>query len=214
MGGFWGGFYTISQFVARLAYINLMWICFTLLGGIIFGFMPATVAVFTLIRKWRRDRDDLPVFRTFWQCYKKEFMKSNLLGLLLLLLGYLLYLNLTLLQTDVLVFAILRYVMLFFCILFMIMTLFLFQVYAHYNLKPLLYLKTALLIGLTYPHFVALMVLGIILLQYLLMLIPGIIPFFSVSLLAYMMTWIAEVVFKKLDNKEDTVKRNKEIVPT
>ncbi len=214
MGGLWGGFYNVSQVIARLAYLNLLWISFTVLGGIAFGIMPATIAVFSLIRKWRQGESDLPIIKTFWHYYKKEFLKSNLLGIVLVILGYLLYLNLTLLQGDALVLIILRYVMLFCCILFFIMSLMIFQVYVSYKMPFLQYLKSALLIGLTYPHLLLLMVVGIILLQYLLMFIPGIIPFFSISLLAYMMTCVTDFIFIKVESKDQSMESNNEVVPT
>ncbi|CAG9620943.1 YesL family protein [Sutcliffiella rhizosphaerae] len=209
MGGLWGGFYNISQVIMRLAYLNILWILFTLLGGILFGIMPATTALFAVIRKYRQGFSDLPVFKTFWGYYKKEFLKSNVLGMLLFILGYLLYLNLTLLQGEAWLSIGLRYVMLFFCVLFFIVILMIFQVYVQYNLKLFQYVKTALLIGLSYPHFILLMVAGIFLLQYLFFFIPGIIPFFGASLLAYMMSGVTEIIYLKMNAKE----KKKETVP-
>jgi uncharacterized membrane protein YesL len=38
---------TLCDWVAKLAYVNLLWFLFTAAGLLIFGFMPATVALFT-----------------------------------------------------------------------------------------------------------------------------------------------------------------------
>ncbi|WP_339147499.1 MULTISPECIES: YesL family protein [unclassified Sutcliffiella] len=214
MGGLWGGFYSISQVIARLAYLNLLWIGFTLLGGIVFGIMPATIAVYAIIRKWRQGENDLPIVKAFWRFYKREFVKANLLGLVLAIFAYLLYLNLSLLEGGAVLFLILRYILLFSCILFFMMALMIFQVYVNYKLSFWQYFKSALLIGLTYPHFLLLMVVGMIILQYVFMLIPGIIPFFSISILAYMMTLVADIIFNKIDRKETSKEKHNEVVPT
>lgn len=46
---------------------------FTLLGLGVFGIMPATAALFAVMRKWIQGQDNVPVLKTFWQEYKGEF---------------------------------------------------------------------------------------------------------------------------------------------
>ncbi|MCL6574133.1 MAG: DUF624 domain-containing protein, partial [Bacillus sp. (in: Bacteria)] len=36
----------ISTWISNLVYINILWLTFTLLGGIISGIFPATIAMF------------------------------------------------------------------------------------------------------------------------------------------------------------------------
>src|SRR4051812_27089176 len=86
--GVLGGFYRLSDWIMRLAYVNLLWFSFTLLGGIIFGIMPATIALFAITRKWEMDKEeDFPIFKTFWESYRKDFIKANLLGVFLFIAG-------------------------------------------------------------------------------------------------------------------------------
>src|SRR5690625_1946818 len=96
-----GGFYTLANWIMRLAYVNILWIAFSLVGIIILGFFPATIGMFTVIRKWIQGDGDIPIFTTFWATYKKEFLKSNLLGLFLSLIGYILYIDFIFLRQGV-----------------------------------------------------------------------------------------------------------------
>src|SRR5690625_6922967 len=77
--------------IMRLAYVNLLWILFTILGLGIFGIFPATIALFAVTRKWVMGDRDIPVFSTFWQTFRKEFLKSTLLGWVLFVIGYMIY---------------------------------------------------------------------------------------------------------------------------
>ncbi|GAF20232.1 hypothetical protein JCM19046_4941 [Bacillus sp. JCM 19046] len=57
--------YTWSDWAMRMAYLNIIWLLFTAIGLFLFGFMPATVALFTLVRK-QLLKQDVPVFKTFF----------------------------------------------------------------------------------------------------------------------------------------------------
>jgi uncharacterized membrane protein YesL len=73
-----------------MAQVNAAWIAFTLLGGVVFGFAPATVAASLLCRRRLRtaagedtvkDGDasaDLGFLLAFWRAYRAEFWRANL----------------------------------------------------------------------------------------------------------------------------------------
>ncbi|WP_163536305.1 YesL family protein [Gracilibacillus sp. YIM 98692] len=63
-----------------LAYINALWILFTLAGLIVFGFFPATTAMYAVFRKRVMGDESIKVFRLFWSTYRREFIKGNKLG--------------------------------------------------------------------------------------------------------------------------------------
>lgn len=90
---FMGGFYKLLEWISRLAFLNILWISFSLLGLILFGFFPATVAMYSVVRKWMYGKEDVSIFRTFWTAYKQEFVKSNLLGLIIFTIGVILYID-------------------------------------------------------------------------------------------------------------------------
>lgn len=198
MEGFAGRFLRICEMITKLAYVNVLWILFTLLGFGVFGFMPATVALFTVNRKWVMGDKDIPVFKTFWTTYRQEFFKSTLFGFVLFAIGYIIYIDLALSPTGGL-FTLLR-VGLFICgISYVILLLYIFPLYVHYDWKKRNYLKYAVLLGISHPHYTFLMLIGIGALYYLCITIPGLIPFFGASLLAYIIMWSGYKVIRKME---------------
>ncbi|MDR7078470.1 putative membrane protein YesL [Neobacillus niacini] len=203
--GVMGGFYRVSDWVMRLAYVNLLWIFFTLIGGIIFGVMPATVAVFAVTRKWIMDKDEeVPVFKLFWKSYRSDFLRSNLLGLFLLFGGGILYLyhaNLDVLPTQLQgIFKVIFYSVV---IIFGMTVTFLFPVFVHFNVNVKQYMKNAFLVGLSFPHYAILMLfitsVSIVVFQY----VPVLFIFFGVSVNAILLMKIAYAAFYKIALKQN-----------
>src|SRR5699024_679089 len=88
----WHRLYTISNWIFNIAFINILWIIFTILGLGIFGLFPATAAMFAVARKWiilgERDFNVLPMF---WKFYRQDFFKLNGFALLFYAFGFFLY---------------------------------------------------------------------------------------------------------------------------
>lgn len=80
-----GGFYTLCSWITKIAYINLLWIVFSIAGLLLFGIMPATIAICTVVRKWFLKEAEFAIFPVFVSTYKQEFFSANKLGVLLLL---------------------------------------------------------------------------------------------------------------------------------
>lgn len=199
LDGMTGRFLRISEVIAKMAYVNLLWILFTVLGLGLFGLMPATVGLFSVTRKWVIGEKDIPVFATFWKNYRKEFFNSNLLGIILFAIGYILYVDLTYLPTDGILFTIIRGGLIVCGLLFLIILLYIFPVYVHYKWNKRMYLKYALLLGASYPHFTLCIFIGMAVLYFALIAIPGLIPFFSISILSYIIMWISYKVIQKVE---------------
>lgn len=188
----------VCEVISRMAYVNLLWIFFTILGLIFFGIMPATVALFAVTRKWMMGEQDIPVFKTFWQTYRKEFMKSNLLGIILFAIGYIIYIDLTYLPAGG-IFQFIRWGLIVCGLLYVIILLYIFPIYVQYEWKKRLYIKYALLLGASHPHYTLLMLIGIAALYYISATIPGLIPFFSIALLSHIVMWTAFRVIKRVE---------------
>ena len=203
--GITGRLFRLCEVVMRLAYVNLLWILFTVLGLGLFGIFPATVALFAVTRKWVMGDHDIPIFSTFWHTYRKEFFKSTLLGFILFVIGYIIYVDLMYLPTGGL-YDFVRLGIVVCGFLYIIMMLYIFPIYVHFDWKHRLYIKYALLLGASHPHFTLLMIIGIGAWYYLVMSIPGLIPFFSVSILAYIMMWTVYLVVKRLEMKQEEAK--------
>ncbi|MFC0525877.1 YesL family protein [Pontibacillus salicampi] len=85
----------LCEWIMRLAYVNVLWLLFSIVGLGVFGIGPATAALFTVQMKWLQGDESTGVFSTFWSTYKKRFWKANLLSYVLILLGLILYFDLT-----------------------------------------------------------------------------------------------------------------------
>lgn len=70
--------------ILRVAYLNLLWIGFSLLGLGLFGAGPATYAMMKYYDRWLRCQEELPVGRTFWKFYKERFKQSVLVSWIIL----------------------------------------------------------------------------------------------------------------------------------
>lgn len=209
--GFMGGFYKISEWIMKFAYVNILWVAFSLLGLLIFGFFPATVALFAVVRKWVQLQADTPVFKTFWTTYKQEFLKSNLLGIILCIIGYILYLDFALVRvTPIDLLQLTYFPLLVIVLLYFLTVLYVFPVFVHYDVKTLYVLKNAFLIMIMRPPITIMMVVGTIAVYFLMRTLPGLIPFFAVSILAYVLMWSSNLAFAKIqrlqENSEDTPK--------
>lgn len=193
-----GRLFRYCEIISRFAYVNILWIAFTILGLGVFGIMPATAAMFSVVRKWVMKELDIPIFKTFWGNYRKEFVRSNLIGLILFMIGYILYVDFALLPTGGL-FTLLRIALMVVGLLFIIVLLYIFPIFAHYDWKKRLYIKYALILGSAHPHYTLLMVFLMGAIYYISMSFPGLIPFFSGSVTAYVMMWTAYQVIKRME---------------
>jgi uncharacterized membrane protein YesL len=198
------GFYRICNWIWKLAYLNLLWIAFTILGLGIFGFLPATVAMFSIMRKWLMGNGDADIFVPFIMTYKKEFIKINILGCVFLAGAYLIYFNYLYLGTVngfMHTFLALGW---YASILFYFITLcYVIPAYIHYDMKLFQYIKVALIIGIVNPLAFITLVISLGLLAYLFYLVPGLIPFFGVSLLGFIIMWSAHLSFNRVEVKKE-----------
>ncbi|MEC3605505.1 YesL family protein [Bacillus glycinifermentans] len=185
------------EWVVRFAYTNVLWFMFTLLGFGLFGFMPATTALFSVMRKWIMGHTDIPVFKTFWRAYRGEFFRSNAIGLILAAAGTIIYVDLAFIYPENAFLHILRFVIMTFGFLFFIMLFYLFPLLAHFDWKKRMYLKFSLILGVSYLQYTLTMMAICAALYVAFSYLPGIVPFFSVSLLSYTVMWLAYQVLKK-----------------
>ncbi|MDG5787862.1 YesL family protein [Evansella sp. AB-P1] len=208
MSGFSKRFYQITEWIMRLAYVNFLWILFTLAGLIILGIMPASIAMFSIINQWLNKNTEIPIFKTFLTVYKNQFLKGNILSLITIIIGLIIYVDLQFLGTvDGPLYIILFVVFTLAAILFTIFLIYIVPVYVYYDLKLIDYIKTAIMIGVINLHISITMVLGILGIQYILFIFPSIIPFFSFSLTGLYIMWSATIAFNRPVVKKEMNKK-------
>jgi uncharacterized membrane protein YesL len=195
--------YTGCEWVMKLAYVNILWVLFSLSGLIFFGMSPASVALFTILRKWLINETDIPIFRTFLDTYKKEFRKANKIGWLMAMIGMFLYIDFKfIINMGATIQYVLSVPLLIITILYFITLLYIFPVYVSYELGMVQYIKNSFYIGIINMHITILMIAATFLLGILYRYIPGVVPFFSVSLVALIVMIGAKQSFQRIEEKQ------------
>lgn|SRR5699024_1426680 len=194
--------YNILEWITKFAYVNLLWFIFTLVGGIILGFYPATIAMFSIVRDWLRGKSDLPVLKNFWNYYKLDFLKSNLLGvfinvLLIFIAADIFYITLNeqLAWTHIPLFAFILIVVLF--------LLFIFPSFAHYDLKVIPLIKNTFLIMIISPIHSFLMIICLVSVYFIMQSVPALFFIFGGSTYAFITTWLSLHAFDKIHKKQE-----------
>ncbi|WP_026584049.1 YesL family protein [Bacillus sp. J33] len=198
-----GKLFSVCEWIMKLAYVNLLWFFFTIAGLIVFGIMPATVSLFTIVRKWQMKETELPIWETFLSAYKKEFRKSNLLGLMLLLIGGFLILDFIFLkQIAGFLKLVLFAPLLIISGLYLITLLYIFPVYVHYDLKITDYIKNSCLVGILHLHMTLLLIGAAASLIFLMFYQPSFIPFFSTVSLGWILMYGGMNSFRRVSAKQ------------
>lgn len=188
------------EWITRFAYLQLLWITFTFLGFIAFGLFPSTTAAFSVVRRWLLGETDAPIFKTFSKYYKKEFLKSNFLGLFVSIGISLILFNLYFVDATTLNGLSTLHIILFAVILFYLIFIFyLFPSFVHFEGNIFKVMKNALLFLLISPLHTLLMALSITSLLIIFYTIPALAFIFGISSYTFITTWIGLKAFQKVN---------------
>lgn len=150
---------------------------------------------------------DVPVFKTFWETYKKEFIKSNLLGLIFVILGYFLYVDVHLIGNSGGIINLFYYPTLLICLAYILTLCYVFPTFVHYDLKVYQILRTSFVMMLINPISTALMAIGSVAIYFLMTTVPGLIPLFSGSVLTVVLMWASFLAFSKIERRQAAVSK-------
>ncbi|WP_050183397.1 YesL family protein [Domibacillus robiginosus] len=188
--------------IARLAYINVLWIAFTVLGLVIFGFMPATAAMFSVLRAQIRGKQDTTVFQHFWKVYRKEFVKSNVLGLLLSIPGWIIYIDLFVFNFGSTAGMQMLHACLYIVgLLFLMGLAFIFPLYVQYELKTTKYVGLAFLLVFAAPFRALLLLILGYGIFFFMSKMPILIVFFLGSTVSSLWLMITLPAFQKIERQ-------------
>ena len=194
--------YDISTWLMRLIYLNVLWLLFSILGLVVLGFFPATAAMFSINRKWTLGEKDIPIFKSFWETFKESFVQVNLVGYMLVILGYFLYVDLRFFQgTEQFFISLFSYVIIFSLFIYFCVILYIFPVYVHYQYKTMEYIKYSIVVAMGKPIYTIMMVVGSFLVYLVITVVPVLFLFFGGSLLSMVLTKIAMKSFPKQEIK-------------
>lgn len=192
----------ILEWIYRLAYVNLLWIFFTLIGGVIFGITPSTVAMFSVIRQWINGKESNSTFKTFFNFFKEEFKQANILGLLLMGVGLFLYIDAKLIVNFD---GFIKYVLLSsyvtVLVFYLLVLLYVFPVFVQFQNDIFQYFKSALLIGVSYPLRTIVMCISVISVLFICFVFPALSFFFLGSGLSAVLMFFSHHLFIKINNE-------------
>ena len=198
----------IGNWIYNVAFVNILWIIFTILGLGVFGVFPATAAMFAIARKWLiLGERDFNILQTFWEYYRKDFFKLNGFALFFFVIGYCLYFNAAFLVLNPGSFQFLIPGTIIIIIAYVMTLLFFFPVFVHYNMKFFQYIKQAFMIAVYSPFELISTILTIGLIVAFMAWIPGIIPLFTGSVLAVCMTLLVNRTYKRISIKAEIYAR-------
>lgn len=199
------GYYEICRWIARMALVNLLWVGFSLLGLGVLGFFPATTAMFGVVRKWVSGESEFSVFREFWDLFKVDFIRVNILGYILFGIGLILYVDLKYVQAQPgIFFTILNVLILILLFVFLIALLYIFPVYVHFKLNVKQYIKWSIVIALVHPVITVVIAIGATIAYYVTFIaVPGLMIFFGGSTIAFVVMWGASQTFSKFEFRKN-----------
>lgn len=202
LGTFSGGIFSLCNWFVRLAYINVLWILFSLIGLVIFGFFPATIAMLATLRQYLR-KNHPPVFKTFWNYYKTEFITSNKIGAMITVIGLILYLNINFLQSvGGQLSEILYYSTIIIGCIYLLTICYLLAAYVEFEQKLTIQIKNALLIMVYNPLSSLFIIFGFAAVYYANVFLSGLRFFFSGSLLGLVILSSATFTYRKIERRQ------------
>ncbi|MFB7138389.1 YesL family protein [Gottfriedia sp. NPDC056225] len=206
LGKTMGKLFTICEWIMKLAYVNLLWFLFSIAGLIIFGFFPATVALFTIVRKWILKEADLPIWGTFLAVFLKEFKNANKLGLVFIFSGIFLAFDVFYIRTVEGLFQFILIVpLLIITAVYLMILLYIFPIYVHYDFKLKEYIKNAFFLSIFHFHITLLMLISLVAILFLLLYEPGLTPFFSAVSIAWVFMFCGMYSFNRIDVRKSKI---------
>ncbi|AOM83754.1 YesL family protein [Salisediminibacterium beveridgei] len=192
--------YRAADLFTKLVMLNFLWAIFTLAGLIVFGLFPATVALFSQMRRitWKdwESASLYSLFHGFYQEWKQYFIKANTWGLLFYLAGTVLFVNwLILPQLDSALQLPMTAAHLFSTGFLLVVLMFWFPAFIHYELKWMDYLKVAFLLPFKNILSTFMVIAGVSVFIALLFWFPPIISFAGISGIAWLIMSLSVKTF-------------------
>ncbi|MDR8409251.1 DUF624 domain-containing protein [Nonomuraea sp. 3-1Str] len=188
--------YAVCSELVWAVLLNLLWIAFTLAGGVVLGLGPATVAAYTLARRHARG-ESFQAIPEFWSVYRREFVRGSLLVLPVAVLAVLMvgnYLYLSALGPSMGTLRIATFVAL---IALAGVGAYVGPLYAHFDLPLRAYWPKAVQLALLRPASSVLLLLALSAIAYATSAAPILAPVISFGAWIYLNTWLCLRFFEE-----------------
>lgn len=191
--------YSIFEWISRLAFLQLLWILFTIIGGFIFGFFPSTIAMYSIIKKWLNGETEIKIFSSFWYFFKLEFFKANKLGVIIYIVSIIYFWDFVYIHhLNDSNFTMLQIFILSSFFIFILFLFYLFPSFVYFNENIITIIKNSLLIMLINPIVTFFMLVNLILFFVICNYLPALYLFFSGSVTAFITSWLSQYAFSKI----------------
>lgn len=185
------------EWIWRFMALNFLWVIFMLLGGVVLGVMPSTIATFYILRKWVQGEFDINLFKTFKNIYKKEFINSNKCGFVFFAIFAFLAFDLNILYKMQPLYSTILYIIVMAVLFFVsISFVYFFPTYVHFTQTNKEYIKNSFALALASPMQTILLFIGFGILAYIVRANPGLLMFFGMVVPGY---WVMHVLFKRFN---------------
>ena len=195
------GFQTIFDWAVKLAYLNILWILFSLLGLGLFGIGPATVSMFAIIRKRLRYGTDFSMTKEFIEIYQSNFWYGNRF-MLVLIPAYLFvgidFALIRLLPSSFIIDKVVFLSVIMLSLLVVIVTCYVFAVYVHFDLAFWRNFKFAFMIAGISPLSTIMILLGLFVCSIIVLIVPAGSLFYLISVPVLIIQVCALRAFKKI----------------
>jgi uncharacterized membrane protein YesL len=155
------------------------------------------------VRKWQTKHTDVPIWKTFKTVYFSEFKRANKLGIILDI-GILLYLANVYCLHDFsgnIRIAIAASSLLF-LFTFLLIFLYIFQIFAHFEMSVKDYIKNALFFGFYYFHITIFMIISLAAMIVIFDVMRWLPVVFGAVVVAFVQTLFAQHCFNLIEKKK------------
>ncbi|UAL47139.1 DUF624 domain-containing protein [Sutcliffiella horikoshii] len=189
----------LGNWAFNLVLLNFLWILFSISGLLIAGIFPATAAMFAVLKQMIMEDENPAIIKSFWGHFKSDFIKSNIIGYLLMVMGFILYLDIRVLQemeNGILPLALASATVVI-GILYLLTLLYIVPIFVHFKLKLLQYPLHAVILAIAKPFHTIYLLALLAVVAYAYIIIPALMLVFGISLAAYFMTKVASYSFPR-----------------
>jgi uncharacterized membrane protein YesL len=155
------GIWFIMEWSWRLVYANLLWILFCLP---IITIIPSTFALIAVTNKWVKEDQEIDIFPTFWKSFTKLFWKSYLYGIIFIVIGFVLYVNVQIVRNGELsgpFFLTIQYALLVTSVLYCVTVLYSVPLSSNFELPVYKTMFFGLMVALRQPIITIVVLIGV-----------------------------------------------------
>lgn len=203
-------FYRALEWVWHFVYLQLLFLFMSLCGFILFGMFPAFYSVHVVMDRWMQGDKHFSIFKVFLNSFKQHFFIANGYGVLFFLGVYIVTFNYRYLEmVSGFEHTLLAVGWGITVALFGVISLYIFPTRILTKVKGRALVKNSLILALAAPASFVLLLVSILALGFVLYLVPGLIPFLSVSLFSFLIIGQLQRVVRKLQSKQEQVNYEK-----